>query len=154
MPPQEAVDTVERRRELYERMLDGDNLKEVAEDLSEKYGVKYETVREDWWRRDEWLGKIYRFEGEDKAFQDIVSEKVELKERLREQMNKMEKKAGEEPVSQMSNYIGLTRQIENINQKILEALQSHGNVREEPEKHEVAGDVEIKIGSAPENDED
>ena len=137
-----AVEVSERRRELFRRVkLNGENLKSVAKDLAERHNVSLETIRNEWYNRDEWVGEEFEADDPEKNFNELVAEKNEARKEMWSIINELKKQDNPE----FRQLISATKEVDKSADRMVNALQSVGRVREEPEKHEVDQNVSINI---------
>ncbi len=132
----------ERRRELFRRMTKEGNLRKVAEQLSQKFNVSFERVRNDWYNRDEWLKEAFHFENKDALFDELISEKNEIKKELKEVIDEIREKGIE---GNENKLVRLYREYNKTNDSLLEALQNHGDIAKEPEKQEIDIQGEVSV---------
>jgi len=130
----------ERRAELFRcvKKNGSGNLKEIAKELSDEYNVSMETVRNDWYNRDDWLSDVFDFGETAYIFNDIIAEQKEAKKELWDVVDRVS--SGES--DNLNAKIGALKQINKMSGDMLESFQSHGDVEKEPERHKVEAKVE------------
>lgn len=74
----------DRRRKLCGLIYRGIPLNQAAKNLAEKYGVQQNTVKEDWYRRKDWLSDLFEIELENAelALLDIMAQEKEIQREL------------------------------------------------------------------------
>ena len=132
----------ERRYELFKRMLGPESLNEVASDLSEKYDITFETVRNDWYNRDRWLEDLFLIDGESKVFDNLVAEKRAAMQELWDMVEKV-KKTDETP--DYNNLVQAIKTIDKSTSELIKVFQSVGKIEKEADKLEVESTSEISI---------
>lgn len=135
-----AIEVSNRRRELFRRVkLNDENLKKVADELAQKHDVGIETIRNEWYNRDEWIGEEFKATNPENNFNELVAEKNEARKEMWNVINELKK----EDNPDFRQLISAVKEVDKSADRMVKALQSVGRVHEEPEKHEVKGEVEV-----------
>lgn len=113
----------ERKRKLAKLMFQGVGLDRACDILVEEEGfdVKKDTIKQDWYRRDNWIGNVFDIKAEsaEKLIMEIIAEE------------KVVKSAGWKLFEETDNsnaQLGSLKMVSSINQDILEMLIDAGLV--------------------------
>ena len=123
-----SIDLVKRRKELAERIIKGETLEEVAMDLADKYDKNINTIKHDWYDRDEWLDELLGIDNPEVVVQDIFREQ----EMIRDELWELVAHGDNDSVRK-----GALKELMNLNDNIIETYQSLGEIEKEPDKQEV-----------------
>ena len=111
----------ERRRKLAKLMFQGFSLNKACEQLTEKedFSVAHDTIKQDWYRRDNWLEEAFDIETENSrsVIMEIIAEEKTIKG------------AGWSLFHETKNpntRLGALKMISSINKDILDLLTSAG----------------------------
>jgi len=124
----------ERRRKTAAMIYRGMKKKTVWETIADEYDVDPDTVRIDWYKRDEWMPELFNLDSPGKMVLDIVNNHKEIMDRLWEITRGTENENVE---------LGALKEIRKVNQDVLDMLQSVGAVHQVAEElHIVTEDTE------------
>ncbi len=123
-----SIDLVKRRKELAERIIKGETLEEVAMDLADKYDKNINTIKHDWYDRDEWLDELLGIDNPKVVVQDIFREQ----EMIRDELWELVAHGDNDSVRK-----GALKELMNLNDNIIETYQSLGEIDKEPDKQEI-----------------
>ena len=114
----------ERRRKLCGLIYRGIPLNTASKNLAQTYDVKSETVKEDWYRRKEWLPELFdlEFEEAETALMDILAEEKEIKKELWKMFRRN---------SNPNVKMGVLKQVRSSNHSIIDVLKDLGIIEKD-----------------------
>lgn len=128
-------DIKERREDMIKEYYTTDKtVTRIAKELSKKYDVKWKTIYNDFFDRDEWLEEIIKFDNEGLAADKLLYKHGKLEENLWEIVNKAQSDSAR---------LGALKTLDKMYARRMDMAQSVGKIRKEPEKIEHKGDLEF-----------
>lgn len=140
MPKNPVKDKEERRKRMVALHLRNVEKEKIFERMADEFDIEEDTVKQDWYRRSNWISKYFDAEDVDDIKTDIVAEQAQIKEDLRELMDEAE--YIEQYDKRVKEKRSTLKEIRKTNEKQLEILQEAGLAEKQAEKLELQGSVE------------
>lgn len=135
-----------RRDETFEMLVvKGYDYRQVVTTLSERYDVKSKTIESDISRMSDWLPRLSHYDDDD----GIGRLREMQKNRQRLHQMTTEARNNNDPHLELK----IRRQIDSSIETEVELAQSLGEMNEEPDKHEVTGEMTVSEFFAQRDDE-
>lgn len=133
------------RRKLVAMRNRGIPLEVCAEKINEEFGIKEKTIKQQWYDRKSWLTEVFDLDYEDteQLINDLVAEKKTIKEVL----------WGVIQNGGSNAKIGAVRELNKIDESLVEMLQGLGLIYKEPEKLQIKEKIEEELENNPEKRE-
>ena len=133
------------RRQLVAMRNRGISLEKCMDIINKNHGIAKATVKQQWYDRKSWLLEVFDLDYEDtnQLINDLIAERKAIKEALWEVIE----------TSGGNARIGAVREINKIDDSLLELLQSLGLIHKEPQKIDLRQELSEEIKNDPDKKE-
>ena len=140
----EEVD--KRRREMMQRLWNGEDLSEIAGHLAEKYGCSESRIHADYSERGDWLTRVYGMEEAEAIMAQGMAQKKEVRQKLMRIANRAESE------NELKTAIKALKAVDSSVEDELDMHMEMGKIAQEGDDAEVAHDA-VRPGGDAETEE-